>query len=115
MRTLLTAAALLTASMASAQDLEVPPQQLGHVSKGMFCNTAEQVEEVLEDIAARETPDVEGCGLVRLPARVPVVITPLHWHDNGEVQALIAKLEFLTMGKTQYGWVDIREPKGVSL
>lgn len=76
------------------------------LTKGVICDTEEQVLAYIAAIEANNnapTPYTEGCGQLRGFAHT--VVTPLYWHENSLGNILVARLDLISHGMTQYGWV----------
>lgn len=107
-------AAMFMASTAEAQDVPEPTMMV--LTKGVICDTEEQVEGVLTLIALRQKlGEVEGCGMIR--GRVGALVTPMYWYETPAGKSLVARFDFVNGIGTQYGWVaftvnpDYQPPK----
>lgn len=89
----------------SARSEPLPDPHSRMVSKGLMCDTTDDLEAYLAFLASGIGFSYETCGSFEPEHPILFNVTPLYWHFNGEVHALIAKLETQN-GWVQYGWID---------
>ena len=86
----------------------------GSMSKGLLCDTVEQVIEAVDGVTATQATfnEVEGCGMFVAPVRVPVDVTILARHETDFAIFTIARFILPGLG-VQYGYVgvEVKEPK----
>lgn len=96
---------VLSASSTKAEDL--PSPRMMTISKGIICDTQEQVERLLTGISLNngEFPEdaVEGCGKLR--GILPAIVTPLSWYETPLATSLVARF-VAPNGWTQFGWTE---------
>ena len=95
---------LATTVKAEPVERKIPPPTTLNITRGIICDTAEQVETTLTRISLGGTQRmVEGCGFVR--GMLPANITPLYWYETDKFVALIARFDAVLRPYTQFGWV----------
>lgn len=108
MRYVLALTALLTWSQ-SALAQEVPEPRVLPVTRGMLCDTHEQLHQLLTALELEgNQARVDGCAMFRSRSPVPVMVTPLEWYEVPKGKALVARFEFLVptpFAPTQYAWI----------
>lgn len=103
---LLTAALCLVLSGVSSTAEELPPPKMILFQKGLICHEPEQVKQFLDDVVEQKglpEPMTDGCSL-RHGANMPVLATPLEWHDNQAAMSLLAKFDAGPHG-IRYGYL----------
>ena len=86
---------------------EMPEPYVTKVSKGMFCDSVEDVRSYLSMVALENGEPANppaSCKGVMLMYRITVTVQPIEWYETPQVISLIASLTDQT-GVPKYGWV----------
>lgn len=95
-------------TLAMAEDIPEPYDT--YVSKGVFCDSADDVRSYLSMIELEQgvpKNPPESCEGIVLMFRIKVTVKPIEWYETPQTLSLIASLTD-SNGVAKYGWVKFK-------